>query len=81
MLSDISQTEKDKCCMISLKFGILKIIQTNIYNKTETLTDLEKKLAVTSGEGGGTIQEWESRRYKLLHGKISSTMYCTTWGI
>ena len=50
MLSDISQTEKDKCCMISLKFGILKIIQTNIYNKTETLTDLEKKLAVTSGE-------------------------------
>ena len=50
MLSDISQTEKDKCCMISLKFRILKIIQTNVYNKTETLTDLEKKLAVTSGE-------------------------------
>ena len=50
MLSDISQIEKDKCCMISLKFGMLKIIQTNIYNKTETLTVLEKKLAVTSGE-------------------------------
>ena len=50
MLSDISQTEKDKCCMISLTFRILKIIQTNVYNKTETLTDLEKKLAVTSGE-------------------------------
>ena len=48
MLSDISQIEKDKRCMISLKFGMLKIIQTNIYNKTETLTDLEKKLAVTS---------------------------------
>ena len=50
MLSDISQTEKDKCCMISLTFRILKIIQTNVYNKTETLTDLEKKFAVTSGE-------------------------------
>ena len=33
MLSEISQTEKDKYCMISLIYGILKIIQTNVYVK------------------------------------------------
>ena len=33
MLSEISQTEKDKYCMISLACGILKIQQTSEYNK------------------------------------------------
>ena len=36
MLSEISQTEKDKHCMLSLICGILKIKQMNEYNKTET---------------------------------------------
>ena len=40
MLSEISQTEKDKYCMISLICGILKIQQTSEYNKKET--DLQK---------------------------------------
>ena len=35
MLSEISQTEKDKYCMVSLIFGILKIQQTSEYNKKE----------------------------------------------
>ena len=51
ILSEISQTEKDKYCMISLICGILKIKQTNEYNKTET--DTENKLVVTSGERKG----------------------------
>ena len=36
MLSEISQTEKDKSCMLSLICGILKKKTTNEYNKTET---------------------------------------------
>ena len=35
MLSEISQTEKDKYCMISFICGILKIQQTSEYNKIE----------------------------------------------
>ena len=36
MLSEIHQTEKDKYCMISLMYEILKIQQTSEYNKKET---------------------------------------------
>ena len=36
MLSEISQTEKDKYCMISLTCGIKKIKQTSEHNKKET---------------------------------------------
>ena len=35
MLSEITQAEKDKCCMISLLCGIKKIQQTSDYNKKE----------------------------------------------
>ena len=35
ILSAISQTEKDKYCMVSLTCGILKIKQTSEYNKNE----------------------------------------------
>ena len=34
--SEISQTEKDKYCMISLVCGIQKLQQTSEYNKKET---------------------------------------------
>jgi len=34
-LSEISQAEKDKYCMLSLRSDILKIKQMNEYNKTE----------------------------------------------
>ena len=36
MLSEISQTEKDKYCMISLTCGILKIQQTSGYQCGES---------------------------------------------
>ena len=50
MLSEISQTEKDKYCMISLIRGMEKIKQTSEYNKKETDSDIETKLVVISGE-------------------------------
>ena len=62
MLSEISQTEKDKYCMISLLCRIWKIKQTGEYNnnnqKNTRLTDVESKLMVISGErerGRGNI--------------------------
>ena len=36
MLSEISQTEKEKYCMLSLVCGTLKKKQTSEYDKTET---------------------------------------------
>ena len=35
MFSEISQTEKDKYCTLSLICGLSKIKQTNDYNKSE----------------------------------------------
>ena len=49
MLSEVSQTEKNKYCIISLTCGIQKIQQTNEYNKKEA--DSENKLVVTSCGG------------------------------
>ena len=40
--------------MISLTCGIKKIIQMNIYAKTNRFTDIENKLVVTKGE-----RKWE----------------------
>ena len=36
LLSELSQAEKDKYCMISLIYGILKMKQINECSKTET---------------------------------------------
>ena len=52
MLSEISPTEKDKYSMTSLTYGIQKIQQAS------RLTDVEKKLVITSGEReGGEAEE------------------------
>ena len=40
MLSEISQIDIDKYCMLSLICGILKIKQTNEYNKKETSSEI-----------------------------------------
>ena len=50
ILSDISQTEKDKYYMISLICGILKIIQMNLFTKQKQFTNVENKAMVTKGE-------------------------------
>ena len=52
MLSDISQTETDKYSMLSLICGVQKIKQMYM-QKRNTLTDIENKLVVTSGEREG----------------------------
>ena len=42
VLSEISQTEKDKYCMFSLICRIWKLKQINEYNKTETDSQIQK---------------------------------------
>ena len=42
MLSEISQTEKDKYCMISHISGIQKTKEMNTYNKTETELQIQR---------------------------------------
>jgi len=49
MLSEISQTEKDKCCMISF---ICRIQRTKQMNKQNRNTLIEKKM-VFAGVGEG----------------------------
>ena len=54
MLSETSQTEKDKYCMLSLTCGILKKYNKLVtITKRSRLTDTENKLVVTSGEREG----------------------------
>ena len=53
MVSEVSQTEKDKYWMISLICGIQKNDTNEIICKTEKLTDLENEFMVTMGEGCG----------------------------
>ena len=52
ILSEVSQTQKDKYYMISLLCGIWKIVQMNLQNRNR-LRDKENKLIVTKGEGVG----------------------------
>ena len=53
MLSEISQTEEEKCCTVSLIYGIKKIKQTSKYHKKETSSQIENRLVMTSGEREG----------------------------
>ena len=57
ILSEISQTQKDKYHMISLACGVLKnMIQMNLQNRNRP-TNLEKELMFTRGRVGGI--DWE----------------------
>ena len=54
MLSEVSQTEKDKYCMILLTHGTWKNDTDELIHKTETDSpDLQNKFMVTMGEGWG----------------------------
>ena len=53
ILSEVSQTEKDKYNMISLICGIQNMIQTTYLQNRNRLTDIANKLTVTKGEQGG----------------------------
>ena len=52
MSSEISQTDKDKYCILSLICRIYNIKQKSEYNKT----DIENKLVVTNGEKKGEVK-------------------------
>ena len=54
MLSEISQTEKDKYYMISLMYGIEKIIQMNLCTKQkQTHKHRKQTYGYQRGKGGG----------------------------
>ena len=63
MQSEISQTEKDRCCMISHVESKKYSELVNITKNKNRLTDIENKLVVATGErewGGATKgQGWE----------------------
>ena len=61
MLSEISQTEKGKYCMISLTCGIEKYNKLANIQKRSRFIDIENKVLVISGWGRGNIwvEEWE----------------------
>ena len=54
MLSEVSQTEKDKYCISSLICEISKIKQTSITKQRQA--HIQNKLMVMKREGGGAIQ-------------------------
>ena len=52
MLSETSQTEKDKYCMLLLIHGIQKIKQINEYNKKETIHKYREQTSFYQWEDG-----------------------------
>ena len=62
MLSEISQTEKDKYHMISLICGIYKNDIKELIYKTETYTQaLKTNLQLSKGEGGDKLGVWDQQ--------------------
>ena len=57
MLSEISQTEKEKYCMISLTFGIYKIKLVSITKQKPTHRYREQTSGYQWGEGKGEGQD------------------------
>lgn len=51
--SEISQTEKDKYCMMSLMCGVWKTTQMHTYSQTDSDSEVENKPVVTSRERAG----------------------------
>ena len=87
-LSEISQTEKDRYCMISLTCGIWKIQWTSEYNrKRHKLRETENKLMVSSGEMGAiwcgreswTIKRAERRRIDAFELWCRSRLLRVPW--
>ena len=67
MLSEISQTEKDKYCMLSFTCGIKKLKQISDYNKKERDSQIQRTNQwLPVGTGEGQDRGWEIKSYKLL---------------
>ena len=54
ILSEVSQKEKDPYHMISLICGIKNMAQMILSTKQKQIMDMESKLVVIGGEGGGS---------------------------
>ena len=68
ILSEVSQTEKDKYHMVSLTCGILKNDTNELIYKTERDAQIQKtNLRLPKGKGGGINQEFGINRYTLLY--------------
>ena len=70
ILSEVSLTEKDKYCMISVIMQNLKCDTNELIYETETDSQIQKTnlwLPKRKGGGGGINQEFGISRYKLLH--------------
>ena len=77
MLSEITQTIKDKYCMISLVCRIFKIQQNNDFNQKKKQTHIYK-LVVSNGErqgkgqfrgvGVGSKNYWVCKIYHITRG-------------
>ena len=65
MLRELSQTEKDKYCVLSLKCRIYKIKQVNVTKKKQTHEYKEQTGYPWRGEGGGNI-EVMIKKHKVL---------------
>ena len=68
-LTEVSQSEKDKCHVTLFIGGILKNDTNELIYKTKTDSDLKNELLVTSKgsvEGGGIVRKFEIDVYKLL---------------
>ena len=60
ILSEVSQTEKDKYYMISFICGIqAKWYKWTYLQQRNRLTDIENKVMVTKGEEDGKIGIWD----------------------
>ena len=57
LFSELSQTEKDKYCILSLDIWNLKVVQMDENNDVEKDSYIENKLVFTSGE-----RKWEGAR-------------------
>ena len=68
MLSEISDTEKDKYCVFTYMCNLKNKTNERIYQNRNELTDTENKLVVTRGERGGRTgkQVKGIKRHKLL---------------
>ena len=68
ILSEVSQTEKDKYHMISLVcVESKKMIQINLYTKHIDPKTQKTNLWLPEGKGGGMNQEFGINLYKLLY--------------
>ena len=69
ILSEVSQTEKDKYYVISLIYGIFKIIQMNLYTKPKYTHRHRKQTWLPKGKGRrrGINQKYEINRYTTLY--------------